>query len=129
MIQHWRSVYDKVGDAVELSNYEAIDWDDEEEESDERESNLRHCLRHGVDEQVVAEVLNEEPVQIRLPLLTAEGAFTGPNRARNQMWTLLFRTSYKRSDWLRPITGWRAKPAEIREWERVKGRKWLGGQR
>lgn len=75
---------------------------------------------------MVHEVLAEEPVEIRLRLQTAEGAFTGPNKARNQMWTLLFDTSYKRGDWLRPVTGWRAEPAEIAEWERVKGRRWRG---
>jgi hypothetical protein len=66
----------------------------------------------------------EEPVEIKLKLETAEGAFTGPDRSRTQMWTLLFDTSYKRGDWLRPVTGWKAKPAEIAEWERVKGRRW-----
>jgi len=111
---------------MDLSKYEAIDWDDEEEEPDEERNNLLHCLRHGVDEQVVYEVLAEEPVQIRLRLQAAEAAFTGPNRARNEMWTLLFDTSYKRPDWLRPVTGWRARPAEIREWERVKGHRWRG---
>ena len=111
---------------MDLSKYQAIDWDDEDEQPDEKDNNLLHCLRHGVDERVVAEVLSEEPVEIRLTLKTAEAAFTGPNRARNQMWTLLFDTSYKRGDWLRPVTGWRAEPAEIAEWERVKGRRWKG---
>jgi hypothetical protein len=113
---------------MDLSKYEAIDWDSEEEQPDEQRNNLLHCLRHGVDEQVVYEVLAEEPVEIRLHLQSAEAAFTGPNRARNQMWTLLFDTSYKRSDWLRPVTGWRARSTEIREWERVTGRRWRGQQ-
>jgi hypothetical protein len=108
---------------MDLSKYEAIDWDDEDEEPDEK-NNLLHCLRHGVDEQVVYEVLAGEPVEIKLKLVTAEGVFTGPDRSRTQMWTLLFDTSYKRGDWLRPVTGWKAKPAEIAEWERVKGRRW-----
>jgi hypothetical protein len=89
-------------------------------------NNLLHCLRHGVDERVVHEVLTEEPVEIRLPLKTAQAAFVGPDRARNQMWTLLFDTSYKRGDWLRPVTGWKAEPAQVKEWERVKGRRWRG---
>ena len=33
--------------------FETIEWDDEEDP----DGNLAHCLRHGVDEQVVAEVL------------------------------------------------------------------------
>jgi len=65
---------------MDLSKYEAIDWDSEEEQPDEQRNNLLHCLRHGVDEQVVYEVLAEEPVEIRLRLESAEAAFTGPNR-------------------------------------------------
>jgi hypothetical protein len=106
---------------MDLDKYEAIDWDDEEEQPDERLNNLLHGLRHGVDERVVAvvaEVLSEEPVEIRLPTQMTEGAFVGPDRARSHLWTLLFDTSYERGDWLRPVTGWTAKPAEIREWER-----------
>jgi hypothetical protein len=118
--------YYNLGEAMDLGKYEVIDWDDEEEQPDERLNNLLHCLRHGVDERVVAEVLSEEPVEIRLATQMAEGAFVGPDRARSHMWTLLFDTSYKRGDWLRPVTGWRAKPAEIREWERVKRRRWRG---
>ena|SRR5829696_8192146 len=105
---------------MDLGKYEAIDWDDEEDE----EGNLAHCRRNGVDEQVVYEVLAEEPVEVKLPLESAEGAFVGPNRARNQLWTLLFDTSYKRGDWLRPVTGWKAKPAEIKEWEQATGHTW-----
>ncbi len=39
--------------------YEAIDWDDEDDE----DGNLQHCLRHGVDEAVVGEVLATHPVK------------------------------------------------------------------
>jgi Ribbon-helix-helix protein, copG family len=77
---------------VDLSKFEWIDWDPEEDE----QGNLAHCRRLGLPEQVVYEVLSEEPVEIELPVDTAEGAFVGPNRARNQLWTLLFDTSYKR---------------------------------
>jgi hypothetical protein len=87
---------------------------------------MAHCRRLGLPEQVVYEVLSEEPVEIKLPVETAEGAFVGPNRARNQLWTLLFDTSYKRGDWLRPVTGWKAKPAEIREWEQATSKRWKG---
>jgi len=111
---------------MDLSRYEAIDWDDEEEEPDEMKNNLLHCLRHGVDEQVVYEVLTEEPVEIELVPRTAEAAFTGPDQERNQMWTLLFDTSYKRGVWLRPVTGWKAKPAEVREWEQATSKRWKG---
>jgi hypothetical protein len=117
--------YYKLGEAMDLRKYEAIDWEDEEE-GDERFNNLLHCLRHGVDERVVDQVLSEEPVEIRLPTQETEGVFVDPDRDHIEMWTLLFDTSYKRGDWLRPVTGWRAKPAEIREWERVKRRRWKG---
>jgi hypothetical protein len=31
---------------VDLSGFEAVDWDDEEDE----DGNLAHCLRHGINE-------------------------------------------------------------------------------
>lgn len=107
---------------MDLGKFEWIDWDPEDDES----GNAAHCRRLGVPEQVVYEVLSEEPAEIKLPLETAEGAFVGPSRARNQLWTLLVDTSYKRGDWLRPVTGWKAKPAEIREWEQATSKRWKG---
>ena len=97
-------------------DFEAIDWDDEEDE----EGNLAHCRRRGIDERVVAEVLAESPVEITMHLVTAEISLVGPDRG-GRMWTLLFDRSYKRGDWLRPVTGWLAEPEEIREWKRARG--------
>jgi hypothetical protein len=93
---------------------------------DDEDGNAAHCRRLGIPEQVVYEVLSEEPVEIKLPVQTAEGAFVGPNRVRNQLWTVLLDTSYKRGDWLRPVTGWQATPAEIREWEQATSKRWKG---
>lgn len=73
--------------------WEAIDWDDPDDEA----GNLVHCLRHGVDEMVVDEVLRQRPV-----------------------------SSFKRGDWLRPMTGWEAKPNEIRQWEKITHQTWRG---
>ena len=101
---------------MNLSGFEAIDWDDEEDD----EGNLAHCLRHGVTEPIVAEVLGDRPVEIKMRLQTAEYAIVGRDRSGG-LWTILFDTSFKRGDWLRPITGWRSKPAEIREWKRTAG--------
>jgi len=102
--------------------YEAIDWDDEDDE----DGNLQHCLRHGVDEAVVGEVLATHPVEVKFPLISAEIALTGPNASYTIWWTLLLATSYKRGDWLRPVTGWRAKVAEVRSWENATGQTWSG---
>jgi hypothetical protein len=97
----------------DLYDFEAIDWDDEEAEG----SNLAHCLEHGVDERVVAEVLRREPREIKIPLETAEYAIVGPDD-HAVYWTLLFDKSYKRGDWLRPVTGWPAKASEVRAWKK-----------
>jgi hypothetical protein len=102
--------------------WEAIDWDDPEDE----EGNYAHCLRRGVDEMVVDEVLRERPVVIKLSPVYSEFVIAGPNAAWNRLWTLLFDTSWKRGDWLRPVTGWRAKTAEIRQWERITHMTWRG---
>lgn len=66
---------------MDLGKYESFDWDDEEDEN----GNLAHCRRHGIDEQLVYEVIDEEPVEVTLTIRTAEAAFVGPNRARNQL--------------------------------------------
>jgi hypothetical protein len=97
--------------------YELVDWDDEGEEY----SNLAHCMEHGVDEQVVDEVLSGRWVQIQddsvVELDTAEFAIVGPDGAGWRMWTLLFAESFKRGDWLRPVTGWESHPIHITSWE------------
>ncbi len=101
---------------LDLRRFEAIDWDDEDDE----DGNLAHCLRHGVDERVVAEVLGGRPTEVRMKLKTAEYAIVGSDRA-GVVWIILFDVSFKRGDWLRPITGWRAGKAEIAEWRRAVG--------
>ena len=102
--------------------FECIDWDEEDDE----EGNLRHCLRHGVNEGVVDDVLREHPVEIKFSVKTAEFAIVGPDAGRRSIWTLLFDRSWKRGDWLRPVTGWRSKPAEIKAWEAATGKVWKG---
>lgn len=97
---------------MNLWDWEAIDWDD----PDDDDGNLAHCARHGVTPEVVNEVLSEQPIEVDLVVRTAEFAIVGPDRGGTK-WTLLFDTSHKRGDWLRPVTGWKAEPGEIREWE------------
>lgn len=109
---------------LDLDDYDAIDWDSE----DDPTGNHAHCAEHGVDERVVDEVLSGDWVDIEIPVDTAEFAVVGPNAKGNFMWTLLFDTSWKRGDWLRPVTGWDARPKDIREWERATGEKWKGSR-
>lgn len=101
---------------MNIWDYEAIDWDDEEEDG----SNLAHCLENDVDERVVDEVLGEDPVEINFHMTTAEIAIVGPD-VGGEMWLLLFDWSYKRGDWLRPVTGRRAEPEEINQWRKAGG--------
>lgn len=96
-------------------DFEAIDWDPD----DDPLGNLAHCLEHGVTEGVVDEVLREDAVEVKLRVQTAEIAVVGPD-VGGAMWTLLFDWSFKRGDWLRPVTGWPAESEEVREWERAR---------
>ncbi len=107
---------------LNLEDFDAIDWDPE----DDPTGNHAHCAEHGIDERVVDEVLSGDWVSIEIPVDTAEFAIVGPNAKGNYMWTLLFDTSWKRGDWLRPVTGWDSRPKDIREWERVTGKQWKG---
>lgn len=109
---------------LDLSRYVAIDWDPAETEN----GNHAHCARHGIDVSVVDEVLNGNWVDIQLTVYTAEHVIVGPNKKQNWMWTLLFSTSWKSPDLVRPVTGWGSKPGEIREWERVTGVEWKGSR-
>lgn len=102
---------------MKLSDFEAVDWDDEENE----DGNLVHCLRHGVTERVVYEVLREAPVEIDLVVRSADFAVVGPD-SNGRMWTLLFDVSPRHGDWLRPVTGWQAEVDEIAEWTRARKR-------
>ena len=78
---------------LDLDDFEeALEWDPEEWER----GNLAHCLEHGIDEQVVDEVLYGEWVNVELPVDGAEFAIVGPNSAWNFMWTLLFAPSRMR---------------------------------
>jgi hypothetical protein len=110
---------------LNLKDFDAIDWDPE----DDPTGNHVHCARHGINERVVDEVLNGEWVSVEMTVFSAEFAIVGPNAKWNTIWTLLFDTSWKRGDWLRPVTGWGSKPKEITEWERVTGLKWSGSGR
>jgi hypothetical protein len=107
---------------LNLYDFVDIDWDSE----DDPDGNVQHCARNGVNDGVVTEVLNGEWVNVEMPVYTAEFAIVGPNAKRNFMWTLLFDTSWKRGDWLRPVTGWDARPKDIRAWESVTGKEWTG---
>lgn len=106
--------------AFDPHRFETIDWDDEEDP----DGNLHHCLRHGVDEQVVAEVLRSHPVEVKMRLQSADFAIVGPNEHQTRMRTILFDVSYKRGDWLRPIPGWRSKHSEVNAWIKATGIDW-----
>jgi len=107
---------------VDLSRFDGVDWDEE----DDPDGNLVHCQQMDhlgrSPERVVDELLSEDPVEIKFRVATAEFAVVGPDRSRNTLWLVLFDTSWKRGDWLRPITGWRAEEGERRQWEQRKGR-------
>src|SRR4029453_3204308 len=109
---------------MDLDDFDELDWDDEDDES----GNFQHCLgeRHLGDDpkRVVDELLSTEPVASELELTTADLALVGPDSARAPLWTVVFAASFKRGDWLRPVTGWKAKPAQGREWERATGKTW-----
>lgn len=102
--------------------WEEVDWD----HPDDEDGNYAHCIRHGVTETVVDDVLRERPVEIKLSPMWSEFAIAGPDRGWSTLWTVLFDTSPKRGDWLRPVTGWWAKSAEVSQWEAITSRRWRG---
>jgi hypothetical protein len=107
---------------LNLSAFDAIDWDEE----DAPGSNLAHILRHDIDDAAVEAVLDDDWISVEMTVHTAEFAVVGPDRRWNRMLTLLFDTSHKQGNWLRPVTGWESEPPELLEWERVTGQQWRG---
>ncbi|MGA2803999.1 MAG: hypothetical protein ABSF89_06360 [Acidimicrobiales bacterium] len=100
---------------MDFRDAEGIDWDDEEDE----EGNLVHCLRHGVTEAVVDQVLRNDPSLVKTRLKTATFAVLGPDD-EGVLWLLYFDWSHNRGDWLRPVTGRQAKEQERVEWARTR---------
>ena len=109
---------------LNLDEFDALDWDEEDAEG----SNLAHILEHDIDDVAVENVLDDDWISVEMVVNTAEFAIVGPDRRWDRMLTLLFDTSHKQGNWLRPITGWESEPPELLEWERVTGAKW-GGRR
>lgn len=56
----------------------------------------------------------------------ADGGVRGGGVALSDIWLILLEDSPKRGDWLRPVTGWPAEVAEIRQWEKLTGQVWRG---
>jgi hypothetical protein len=114
---------------LDLSKYDVIDWDDPEVDPDPETNNLLHCQRadhlRPQAEMVVYECLYSGPwAQVKFRVQTAQYPIVG--LALSRLWLLLLKDSHKRPDWLRPVSGWRAESAEIREWERAIGARWRG---
>lgn len=109
---------------LNLDEFDALDWDEEDAEG----SNLAHILEHDIDDVAVENVLDDDWISVEMVVNTAEFAIVGPHRRWDRMLTLLFDTSHKQGNWLRPVTGWESEPPELLEWERVTGGKW-GGRR
>ncbi len=116
---------------LDIHRYEIIDWDDPEVDPDPETNNLLHCQRAdrlgAQAELIVFELLFYGPwAEVKFRTQTAQFSVVG--LALSSIWLVLFTESHKRSDWLRPITGWPAERAEICEWERASGQTW-GGKR
>jgi hypothetical protein len=103
---------------MDLSKFEGIDWDDE----DDAEGNLVHCMRPGrlgaSAQVIVFEVLSEDPAEFKMKVRTAAFAVVGPDRSTSTMWVILLDISHKRGDYLRPVTGWTAGANARLEWQR-----------
>lgn len=114
---------------LNLYNYEVIDWDDPDLDPDPETNNLLHCQQAdhlgAQAEMIVYDGLYEGPwAEVGYARQTAQYSVVA--LALSSMWLLLFNDSYKRPDWLRPVSGWPAERAEIRAWEQATGESWKG---
>ena len=114
---------------LDLSRFDALEWDDEEDEA----GNWAHCSRAGhlgADPgRVLSQVLREEPVEFTMEVRTAEFSVVGPDASWSRYWVVLLDTSSRRGDWLRPVTGWAAGPNAMAAWRAGRpggtGKVWL----
>ena len=115
-------------EVLDFYRYEIIDWDDPEVDPDPETNNLLHCQQAdhlGVQaELIVYELFRGYWAEVSFRTQTAQYSVVGV--ALSGIWLLLLKDSHKRSDWLRPVTGWPAERAEICEWERATGQTWKG---
>lgn len=113
---------------LDIHRYEVMDWDDPEVDPSPETNNLLHCQqagRLGVQaELIVYELFRGEWASVKFSMQTAQYAVVGV--AFSGIWLILFKDSPKRGDWLRPVTGWPAEVAEIREWEKATRQTWRG---
>ncbi len=114
---------------LDIYRYEIIDWDDPGVDPDPETNNLLHCQRAdrlgAQAELIVFEMLYYGPwAEVAFKTQTAQYSLVG--LALSSIWLLLLEDSHKRGDWLRPVTGWLAERAEIREWEQATGETWKG---
>ena len=109
---------------LDIYRYEIIDWDDPGLDPDPETNNLLHCQRADhLGDQAELIVLGDW-AEVRFKVQTAEYAVVGV--ALSDIWLILLEDSPKRGDWLRPVTGWPAEVAEIRQWEKLTGQVWRG---
>jgi hypothetical protein len=113
---------------LDIYRYEIIDWDDPEADPSPETNNLLHCQQADHlgqrAELIVYEVFRGEWANVRFSTQTAQYSVVGV--AYSGIWLILLEDSPKRGDWLRPVTGWPAEVAEIREWEKATGQTWKG---
>jgi hypothetical protein len=109
-------------------SYQVIDWDDPLIDPNPATNNLLHCQQADhlgpQAELIVYEVFCGYWAEVQFKVTTAQYTVVGV--AISSMWLLLLSDSYKNPDMLRPVSGWPAERAEIREWEQVTGQTWKG---
>jgi hypothetical protein len=115
-------------EVLDIYRYEIFDWDDPELDPDPETNNLLHCQRAdrlgAQAEVIVAELFRGDWAEVRFRKQTAEYSVVGV--ALSDIWLVLLEDSHKRGDWLRPVTGWQAEAAGIRQWEKLTGQTWRG---
>jgi hypothetical protein len=113
---------------LDVYRYEIIDWDDPESDPDPRTNNLLHCQQTdhlgAQAELIVYEFFCGLWAEVSYKTVTAQYCAVGV--ALSSLWLVLFEDSYKRGDWLRPVTGWPAEQAEVNEWQQATGETWNG---
>ena len=95
---------------LDIARYELIDWDDPQIDDNPEANNLLHCQQAdhlGMQAEMIVYETSIRPLgRVQFTMQTAEYAVVGVGLAN--IGSCCSKSSPRRGDWLRPVTGWPA---------------------
>jgi len=78
--------------------------------------NVEHLSRHGLDQNIVWDVLADAPIFVLDSKEHAATHLMTGRESTGRMWTVVIMLVDDELDWWRPITGWPSERLEVETW-------------